>query len=203
MPDGGMEHVDETRLQHEAEYRSEFLLKFIGFGPDDRQAIQAVGPALEPFVPHFVDGMYHKLLSYDVTGRFFLERHEGYGGQVPPSLEGLSTGHELVVFRKARLAVYLGTLLAGELDSEVISYLDRVGRMHTALSGSPRLHVPPLYISAMLAFLADAIQATIARQDHLEAEVRFRAIRAYCKLFWLQNDLLTRHQVPLQPSDLA
>lgn len=196
MYEGAMEHVDEPRLQHDVEYRAAFLLSFIGFGPEDRQAIQTVVPVLEPLVPHFVDGMYHKLLSYDATARYFLERHEGYGGQVPASLEGVHPRHELVMFRKARLAVYLGTLLAGELDHEVLSYLDRVGRMHTALAGSPRLSVPPLYLGAMLAFLADAIQATIARQDHLEPEARFRAIRAFSKLFWLQNDLMTRHQGP-------
>ena len=43
-----------------------------------------------------------------------------------------------------------------------------------------------------MAFVADAITATILGLG-LERETKVRTLRAFCKLLWLQNDLINQH----------
>jgi hypothetical protein len=191
-----MTHVDEHRLHADLAYRTAFLRDFIGFGPEDEGVIRTFRPLLQPLIGHFVAGMYHKLLDSDATRRYFLSRHSDYNGEVPPDEASLTGEHELVLFRKMRLSGYLERLLAGEWSGEDLAYLDQVGKMHTALAGAANLHVPAMYLSAMLGFLEDAILATLFRLHGVGSEEKMRAARAFNKLFWLQNDLMTRHHLP-------
>ena len=47
-------------------------------------------------------------------------------------------------------------------------------------------------MNALLAFVADALTATIFGLG-LSRETETQTIRAFCKLLWLQNDLINRH----------
>ena len=46
----------------------------------------------------------------------------------------------------------------------------------------------------LFGFVADAVNATILGAD-LPTDAKAKAIRAFSKLLWLQNDLMNRHYV--------
>jgi hypothetical protein len=70
--------------------------------------------------------------------------------------------------------------------------LDVVGAMHTPSVGNSEINVPLVQMNALLGFVADAITATIFSLN-LDPKTEQRTVRAFCKLLWLQNDLINRH----------
>jgi hypothetical protein len=192
MTGTAMKHIDERRLDNDLGYRFGYLTEFMGFGPEDVSVIHALAPHLAPLVPALVDAVYVKLFGYDATKRHFLPRQFGYEGEVPPDLEALTLDHEQIKFRKAHLANYLKRLVTGEYDAKLVGYLDFVGRIHTPKAGSKEIQVPMVQMNALLGFVSDALLATILGLE-VENATKTKAVRAFNKLLWLQNDLITRH----------
>jgi hypothetical protein len=187
-----LQRIDERRLELDLGYRFAYLADFMGFTEDDIEVIHALAGRLAPLVPALVDAVYVKLFSFDATKRHFVPRQFGYEGPVPASLETLDVHHAQIKFRKAHLAKYLERLVTGEYDGRMVNYLDFVGKIHTSKAGSKDLQVPLVQMNALMGFVADALLATIAELD-LDPDTKTRALRAFCKLLWLQNDLIVRH----------
>jgi hypothetical protein len=187
-----MKHIDETRLEEDIAYRVGYLSEFMGFGPDDIAAIHGAAGHLAPLVPVLVDAVYDKLFSYDSTKRHFVPRQSGYSGSVPESIEKLEQDHEMIKFRKEHLGRYLVALVTRNYDAKMISYLDMVGKMHTPKAGSPELDVPLVQMNALMGFVSDALTNVILGLN-LDRQTEIRTVRAFNKLLWLQNDLITRH----------
>jgi hypothetical protein len=145
-----------------------------------------------PLVPHLVDAVYNQLFSYDCTLRHFMPRQSGYEGAIPESMEALTQNHEQIKFRKEHLGRYLAALVTGPYDEKLIGYLDTVGKIHTPKVGSERLNIPLVQMNALMGFVADAFNATILGFD-IPEEAKAKAIRAFGKLLWIQNDFITRH----------
>jgi hypothetical protein len=190
-----MQHVDEVRLESDLGYRFGYLTRFIGFGEEDIAAIHKAAEYLAPVVPALVDAVYVKLFSYDATKRHFVPRQSGYEGEVPADIDSLTLDHELIRFRKQHLARYLKSLVTKPYDAKMVQYLDFVGRIHTPRAGSPELNIPLVQMNALLGFVADALTQTIFDLK-LDRETETRTVRAFCKLLWLQNDLINRHYQP-------
>lgn len=184
--------IDEARLESDANYRFNYLAEFMGFGPDDIAAIHAAAPALAPLVPALVDQVYSKLHTYDATWRHFLPRQQGYEGQGAKSLAELTPDHDVIRFRKQHLARYLQNLVTRPYDGKMVAYLDQVGKMHTPAAGSKEVDVPLVQMNALLGFVADALNGAIMGLG-LERGKEASTLRAFCKLLWLQNDLINRH----------
>jgi hypothetical protein len=198
-----MQQIDEARLENDLLYRTRYVSEFMGFGEDDIAAIHASASLLAPVVPALVDSVYDKLFSYDATKRHFVPRQSGYDGPVPGSLESLVQDHEMIEFRKQHLTRYLVALVSRPYDGKMIGYLDTVGKIHTPKAGSPSLDVPLVQMNSLMGFVADALMATILDLA-LDHETEVRTVRAFNKLLWLQNDLITRHyQDAGQPADVA
>jgi hypothetical protein len=187
-----MKRIDEDRLESDLQYRVGYLTEFMGFSADDIAAIQGAAPLLGPVVPKLVDAVYDKLFSYDATKRHFVPRQHGYDGEVPESIEKLEQDHAMIEFRKQHLGRYLAALVTRDYDEKMISYLDMVGKIHTPKAGSQELDVPLVQMNALMGFVSDAITATIL-SFNLDRETEVRTLRAFNKLLWLQNDLITRH----------
>ncbi len=187
-----MQKIDEPRLESDLEYRFGYLTEFIGFTEEDIAAIHGTAEHLGPLVPALVDAVYDKLFSYDATKRHFVSRQSGYDGQVPDNLETLSQDHEMIEFRKQHLGRYFTRLVTNPYDAKMLGYLDFVGKIHTPKAGSPQLDVPLVQMNALMGFVSDALIATILGLG-LDAETTARTVRAFNKLLWLQNDLITRH----------
>ena len=100
--------------------------------------------------------------------------------------------HPQIQFRKQHLARYLERLVTAPYDGKLVQYLDMVGKMHTWKAGNPDVNVPLVQMNALMGFVADAVNATILGSD-LPADAKAKAIRAFSKLLWLQNDLINRH----------
>ena len=187
-----MQHIDESRLESDLGYRFEYLTSFVGFDAKDIELIHASAEKLAPLVPSLVDAVYDKLFSYDATKRHFVLRQHGYDGPVPENLDALGQDHAMIEFRKQHLARYLAGLVTKPYDESLVKYLDAVGRIHTHKAGSKDLDVALVQMNALMGFVADAITATIQSLD-LDLETERGMTRAFGKLLWLQNDLITRH----------
>jgi hypothetical protein len=187
-----VKHIDEARLENDLGYRFGYVSEFMGFGPDDVATIHAAAPALAPLVPTLVDAVYDKLIGYDATWRHFLPRQHGYEGQVPTNLHDLTMDHAQIQFRKQHLARYLAALVTKPYDAKMVGYLDMVGKIHTPKAGAAEIQVPLVQMNALLGFVADALTATILGFG-LDRDTEVKALRAFGKLLWIQNDLITRH----------
>jgi Protoglobin len=198
-----MRPIDEPRLEEDLSYRVGYVSEFMGFGGDDIAAIQASATHLAPLVPALVDAVYVKLFSYSATKRHFVPRQSGYDGPLPAGLEGLTADHEMIQFRKGHLARYLVSLVTRPYDDKMFSYLDMVGKMHTPQAGSSDLDVPLVQMNALMGFVADALTGALLSLG-LDRDTEVRTLRAFNKLLWLQNDLITRHyQAARMPAQKA
>ena len=187
-----MKHIDEPRLEKDIAYRFGYLTEFMGFDQADIGAIHAAAAHLAPAVPALVDAVYVKLFAFDATKRHFVPTQHGYEGSLPKDVESLSLDHELIEFRKKHLGRYLETLVTKPYDGKMVAYLDFVGKMHTPKAGNPELDVPLVQMNALMGFVSDALLVTVCGLG-LGRETEVRTLRAFNKLLWLQNDLITRH----------
>jgi hypothetical protein len=187
-----MQEIDEPRLESDLEYRFGYLTQFVGFTEEDIAAVHGSAEHLGPLVGSLVDAVYDKLFSYDATKRHFVSRQSGYDGPVPDNIESLSQDHEMIEFRKQHLGRYLTRLVTKPYDAEMLEYLNLVGKIHTPKAGSPQLDVPLVQMNALMGFVSDALIATILGLG-LNVETTAATVRAFNKLLWLQNDLITRH----------
>ena len=145
-----------------------------------------------PMVPWLVNAVYEKLFSYDATRRHFLPRQSGFEGEAPHNFADLKYDHPMVKFRKDKFSRFLTKLLTGPYDQSMVMHLDMVGKMHTPKAGAKTLVVPLVQMNALMGFVADTILTTLLSLD-LPAAEKARTLRAYNKLLWIQNDLITRH----------
>ena len=194
-----MKHIDESRLETDIGYRFEYLADFMGFTSDDIDTIHGSAEVLAPLVPGLVDAVYDRLFSFDSTKRHFVPRQHGYEGQLPEGIDELEQSHEMIQFRKTHLTNYLVALVTRPYDADFISFLDRVGSIHTPKAGSVALDVPLVQMDALMGFVSDAFIATIlglglAREDEV------KALRAFNKLLWIQNDYIVRHYASSTPA---
>jgi hypothetical protein len=187
-----MTAIDEPRLENDLHYRFGYVAGFAGFTADDIAAVHGAARHLAPLVPGLVDAVYAKLHEYDATWRHFVPRQHGYAGPVPATLAELTPDHEMIRFRKQHLERYLVALVTRPYDAKMVEYLDMVGKMHTPMAGSAAINVPLVQMNALMGFVADALLATIfsLKLDRVTEE---KTLRAFNKLLWIQNDLITRH----------
>lgn len=190
-----LRRIDEARLETDVGYRFEYLAEFVGFGEGDVAAVHGAAEALAPRVPGLVDAVYDKLFGYDATKRHFVPRQHGYDGETPVDLASLTTDHEMIAFRKQHLGRYLVRLVTKPYDGTMAEYLDFVGAMHTARAGNPQLNVPLVQMNALMGFVADALTQTVLSLA-LPRDREAATLRAFGKLLWIQNDLISRHHVP-------
>jgi Protoglobin len=187
-----MKKIAEDQLESNLEYRFGYLAEFIGFGREDVEAVHSAAAGLAPLVPALVDAVYVKLFDYDATKRHFVPRQSGYAGATPESLEALTLDHPLIAFRKQHLGRYLAALVTKPYDGKMVNYLDSVGKIHTPKAGSGDLNVPLVQMNALMGFVCDALTSAIFSMG-LERGAEVRTLRAFQKLLWIQNDLITRH----------
>jgi len=187
-----VKQIDEAQLESDLAYRFGYLTEFMGFGEDDIAAIHGAAAHLAPLVPSLVDAVYDKLFSYSSTKRHFVPRQSGYEGDLPQDIDSLSQDHEMIEFRKQHLGRYLTALVTKPYDGAMVNYLDVVGKIHTPKAGSSDLDVPLVQMNALMGFVSDALVATVLSLG-LDTEAQATTLRAFNKLLWLQNDLITRH----------
>ena len=191
-----MQQIDEERLETDLQYRYDYLVDFLDFGPEEVSLIQSSAPHLGPRIPELVEKTYHKLLSYDTTARHFVPRQDGYEGDVPVDIKALSATHPQIQFRKDHLNRYFMQLIGRSYDAKMVLYLDMVGKMHTPKAGNASIDVPLVQMNALMGLLSDTLMQSIGEWP-LDAATAIRTARAFNKLLWIQNDLISRHYLGL------
>lgn len=187
-----MKKIDEARLQEDTSYRYQYLADFIGFDEQDAAAIHAAAGLLAGKFSEMVEKTYEKLLSIDATARHFIDRQHGYDGPLPESLDALTANHEQIQFRKEHLSRYFMHLVGRPYNDKMADYLNMVGKMHTPQAGNEAIDVPLVQMNALMGLISDILMEFILRLD-LEPEQQQRTLRAFNKILWIQNDLITRH----------
>ncbi len=187
-----MQQIDESKLETDSQYRYEYLAEFIGFGPEDVRFIQASAPHLGPKIGSLVEQTYTKLLSFDATARHFVPKQAGFDGEAPVDLAALDADHPQIRFRKDHLNRYFLALIGRSYDAKMVQYLDMVGKMHTLKAGSKEIDVPLVQMNALMGLLTDILFEALL-DSPLDPEATQKTLRAYNKLFWIQNDFITRH----------
>ena len=187
-----MKAIDEALLESDIQQRYDFLCEFIGFGTDDIQRIQQAAPILGPQIGRLVEKTYERLMSYNCTARHFVPRQSGYDGELPATVEELTSTHPQIQFRKDHLNRYFLALIGRSYDAKMVIYLDMVGKMHTSKAGSNMIDVPLLQMNALMGLLSDIVTEALV-ESTLDAEKKFNTVRAFQKLLWIQNDFINRH----------
>ncbi len=187
-----MKQVDEASLESDLNERYKFVAEFVGFDENDAKAIHASAGYLAPLIPAIVDQTYEKLLAYDATARHFVPRQEGYDGPLPDSLESLAADHPQIQFRKDHLNRYLMHVLGHAYNDKMALFLDMSGKMHTPKAGNKDIDVPLVQMNALLGLLSDLLFEAILGFA-MDDDTKTRTMRAFNKLLWIQNDLVTRH----------
>lgn len=189
-----MQHIDESKLETDSEYRYEYLAEFVGFGPDDVRLIQAAAPHIGPRIDELVERTYEKLLSYDVTARHFVPKQHGFEGDQPVNLAELDAAHPQIQFRKDHLNRYFLALIGRAYDAKMVQYLDMVGRIHTSKAGNKEINIPLVQMNALMGLLTDVVTDALI-ESSMDQNSTLKTIRALNKLMWIQNDFISRHYV--------
>lgn len=187
-----MQSIDEEKLETDLSYRYEYLADFIGFGAGDAALIQAFAPHLGPRIAELVETTYEKLLARDATARHFMPKQHGHDGDGPESLGQLDLTHPQIQFRKDHLNRYFMSLIGRTYDAKMVQYLDMVGKIHTPAAGNSQIKVPLVQMNALMGLLSDMLIEAIA-ESPLDKTQALQTQRAFNKLLWIQNDLITRH----------
>ena len=187
-----MRCIDEERLESDLSYRFDYLCEFIGFTSEDASRIQQFAPHLGPQIGALVDKTYTRLLMYDATARHFVPRQSGYGGVLPESQSDVTEQHPQIRFRKDHLNRYFLQLIGRPGGPKMAAYLDMVGKIHTPKAGSEEIDVPLIQMNALLGFVSDILTEFIL-ESPLDRPTAAATVRAFNRLLWIQNDLISRH----------
>ncbi|KAF9110897.1 hypothetical protein BGX27_005736 [Mortierella sp. AM989] len=189
-----MEHIERSQLYQDPVYRFQYVAKFMNFGEEDIQAIKGAAELIKPLVPSVVDAVYTKLHQFDITWDVMAKRHEGFvpHGQVIERSDELSENAEQIKFRKNMLSRYLGKLLDDPYDEKMIRYLEYVARIHTDTpTKKSKINVDLIHINALLGYVETVLIGGI-KSLNLDRDTEYRAIAAFGKLLWIQNDFFIK-----------
>lgn len=92
------------------------LKRYVGFGPDDEQALRQLHPVAQPHFKQFAEVFYQRILE-----------HEG-------ARESLVGGESVVGHLKVTLQAWMDKLLSGPWDEGYYELRCRIGRMHVRIS---------------------------------------------------------------------
>ncbi|KAK3813984.1 MAG: Protoglobin-domain-containing protein [Benniella sp.] len=147
----------------------------------DIAAINSVAPPLiKPLVPTVVNAVYTKLNTFDITWDTMTKRHEGFTptGAVVKDVSKLTQDVEQIKFRKDMLSRYFARLLENPYDERMIKYLGYVARIHTDT---------PTKKSKINTVLIGGVKSL-----NLDRDTEYKAITAFGKLLWIQNDFFIK-----------
>ncbi|KAI7905059.1 Protoglobin-domain-containing protein [Cokeromyces recurvatus] len=188
-----MQHIESAQLYSDSQYRFDYVAKFMDFGEEDIKAIEAVADKVRPLVPVVVDAVYAKLFQFDVTKKHFVPKNEGFEGVAPTSLEDLTLDHPQIKFRKDFLSKYLYKILSGPYDERFLRYLDWVAKIHTDTpEKKSKINVDYIHINALMGFVESTLVGGLLSLQ-LDRETESKALLAFNKLLWIQNDYFAKY----------
>lgn len=187
------EHIDDNRLNEDIQYRFGYLSKFISFTSEDVAALNMFALSSASVIPVIVDCVYRKLFQYDITKKYFIIHNEIFDGSSQKD-ENLSLESAQMVYRRDMLSSYLKRLLMQrEWTNEFVTYLSRVGEMHTNKIGSASINVDFIHINATLTYIENLLIDHVWSNENFDNNAKKNIILALNKVFHIQNDLFLMH----------
>ena len=81
--------------------------------------------------------------------------------------------------------------------------------MHTGKPGfkhrekRPDLRVDYIHMNALLGYVVDIVFGAVMDMNEIDTQMKSRVIRALNKVIWIQNDLFSRHYMPVTVTQTA
>ncbi|PVV03569.1 hypothetical protein BB560_001937 [Smittium megazygosporum] len=181
----------------EKKYRTEFVVDFLEFTPEDHKLILELAPTLGPLVGPITDAVYEKLFSFDITKASFTEKQIGFSGDLN-ELEKLTLNDPVIKFRKSMLSKYLVKLVSDPFDDAWIKYFDWVGEIHSYSEKKKyKSSVDFIHLNGLLGFVSSAVSSIVVSADNgWDMQKKLAAVQAFKKFCWLQNDYLAKYHLP-------
>ncbi|KAK3813976.1 MAG: Protoglobin-domain-containing protein [Benniella sp.] len=135
-----------------------------------------------------------KLNQFDITWDTLAKRHEGFtpSGAVVEDASKLTQDAEQIKFRKDMLSRYFARLLENPYDERMIKYLEYVARIHTDTpTKKSKINVDLIHINALLGYV-EAVLIGGVKSLNLDRDTEYKAITAFGKLLWIQNDFFIK-----------
>ncbi|MCU0502072.1 MAG: Rieske 2Fe-2S domain-containing protein [Anaerolineae bacterium] len=157
-----------------------YMAEFIGFGDADAEAIRQTRSVIEKHLPDIVTKFYAHLLRYPPTRRFFLKK------------DG-SLNHDYLELRMRHLTNFWLRTAEAVYNDDYASYVDYVGRAHTARGADPNIYIAERYVIGQVGMMSHAISEALSRElRDGDPELEFRAVEAWDKLLMVILELLAR-----------
>jgi len=188
------EHIDNNEITNDLRYRFEYLSTFLNFAQDDITMLNKFSIIILPRIPIIVDAVYKKILSFDITKKYFLMRNDGFEGHLTKKSTNLTINSPQMTFRKDMLSVYLKRVLTQyEWNDTFLQYLSQVGKIHTDQAGSSLIQVDYIHINALFSYLEHLLLDILWTNEDLDDKNKYLMFMAINKFFWIQNDFFTMH----------
>src|SRR5688500_8250614 len=97
------------------------LKRFVGFGPDDEEALRELRPVAAPHFRAIADDFYRRLALHDQASKVLAG---------PAQIERL----------KCTLSTWMDEMLSGPWDAAYLARRERIGRMHVKI-GLPQRYM--------------------------------------------------------------
>lgn len=157
-----------------------YMAEFVGFGPEDADAIRRSGLIVEKHLPAIIGRFYTNLLQYPPTRKFFTKAD----GTVDEDYLQLRMYHQANFWRRSAGGVY---------DDDYAHFIDYVGRAHTSRGADPRLYIKERYVIGMVGFVQHAIIDALQRElNEYDPELEIAGIKAWNKLCMVILEMLAR-----------
>ncbi len=180
MSDQPAPHIPDKVNTEEAGRYFRYMSEFVGFGPQDAEAIRGSALVVEKHLPAIIGRFYTNLLQYPPTRKFFLKAD----GSVDEDYLQLRMYHQANFWRRTAGGVY---------DDNYASFVDYVGRAHTSRGADPRLYIAERYVIGMVGFVQHAIIDALQRELHeYDPDLERDAIKAWNKLCMVILEMLSR-----------
>ncbi|KZV73417.1 hypothetical protein PENSPDRAFT_648950 [Peniophora sp. CONT] len=205
LPIPTMQEIDPEAIRLHLEDRMRYLKDFLGFGVKDQEIMKRIAPIVSETINETVERLYANLFEFDITKKVFMERNDGFDGELPERLEDLKLDSPQLVYRKIFMRTWCRRVLMADYTSgKTWAYMDKVGIMHTGVKSfkhrttvSP-LHVPYRDCALTLGWVQTVLHTALLGVPEAELSMaeKVEAIGALNKILWIQNDLFARHYIP-------
>jgi nitrite reductase/ring-hydroxylating ferredoxin subunit/hemoglobin-like flavoprotein len=156
------------------------MVEFVGFTPQDAEAIKATHLIIEKYIPEIVSKFYSKLLSYPPTRKIFSKK------------DG-SLDQEYLQLRMHHLTNFWRRTASGVYDDDYARFVDYVGRAHTHRGADPKIYIPERYVIGQVGLVQHIISEALHRElSGIDPELEVRASRAWNLLMMVILEMLAR-----------
>jgi nitrite reductase/ring-hydroxylating ferredoxin subunit len=157
-----------------------YMVEFVGFKPEDAEAIQESGLVVEKYLPTIVSEFYANLLRYPPTRKHFL-RKDG------------TLDQDYLQKRMHHLTNFWRRTASGIYDDDYARYVDYVGRAHTSHGADPNIYIAERYVIGQVGFIQHAISKALEKElRDVDPELENRAVRAWNLLMMVILEMLAR-----------